>query len=71
MLEGDEVLTKQQKKMSCCLTPRSDAEWLCRMVENLLSITRMNGADMGSIMKNDEIRRKKSPKAVESFQKAP
>ena len=52
VLEGDEVLTKQQKN-ELLLDAKKDAEWLCRMVENLLSITRMNGADMGGITKND------------------
>ena len=68
VLEGDEVLTKQQKN-ELLLDAKKDAEWLCRMVENLLSITRMNGADMGGITKNDEILEEVLSEAVMAFKK--
>ena len=68
VLEGDEVLTKQQKN-ELLLDAKKDAEWLCRMVENLLSITRMNGADMGGITKNDEILEEVLSEAVTAFKK--
>ena len=70
VLEGDEVLTKQQKN-ELLLDAKKDAEWLCRMVENLLSITRMNGADMGGITKNDEILEEVLSEAVAWLSKAP
>lgn len=41
------------------------------LVENLLSITRMNGADMGGITKNDEILEEVLSEAGHGFQKAP
>ena len=40
ILENDDVLTPQQR-MSLLRNVRSEAQWLIRMVENLLSITRM------------------------------
>ena len=33
---------------------KGDADWLCRMVENLLSITRISGDDVRGIQKEDE-----------------
>ena len=68
VLEGEDVLTKQQKN-ELLLDAKKDAEWLCRMVENLLSITRMNGADMGGITKNDEILEEVLSEAVTAFKK--
>ena len=68
VLEGDDVLTPQQKN-ELLIDAKQDAEWLCRMVENLLSITRMNGADMGGIAKTDEILEEVLSEAVMTFRK--
>ena len=43
MLENEETLTKEQKQQML-LGIQQDAGWLCRMVENLLSITRLDGS---------------------------
>ena len=44
ILENDDVLTPEQKT-SLLRNVRDEAQWLIRMVENLLSITRMSGED--------------------------
>lgn len=44
ILENDAVLTPQQR-MSLLRNVRSEAQWLIRMVENLLSITRMGDTE--------------------------
>lgn len=44
VLENDAVLTPQQRT-SLLRNARSEAQWLIRMVENLLSITRMGDAE--------------------------
>lgn len=52
ILENDEVLTPQQKT-ALLRSARDEAQWLIRMVENLLSITRM-GDDAAQINKELE-----------------
>ena len=47
---------------------KQDAEWLCRMVENLLSITRINGEEM-QIKKEPEILEEVLSEAVFNFKK--
>jgi len=47
---------------------KKDAEWLCRMVENLLSITRINGEET-KIKKEDEILEEVLSEAVLNFKK--
>lgn len=43
MLENEETLTREQKQQML-LGIQQDSQWLCRMVENLLSITRLDGS---------------------------
>ncbi len=45
MLENDGQLSKDQKKQLLS-EMRDDAQWLIRMVENLLSVTRLDGGNM-------------------------
>ena len=47
---------------------KQDADWLCRMVENLLSITRLNGEEM-KIKKEPEILEEVLSEAVLNFKK--
>ncbi len=57
--EADELLTDAKK----------EAEWLCRMVENLLSITRISGEEINNIKKEDEILEEVLSEAVINFKK--
>ena len=49
---GDKLTVEQQREL--IRESRDDAEWLIRMVENLLSITRMNGGE-AQITKTPEV----------------
>ena len=46
-----------------------DAEWLCRMVENLLSITRISGDKPSAIKKEDEVLEEVLSEVVVKFRK--
>ena len=48
---------------------KNDADWLCRMVENLLSITRISGDDVRGIQKEDEALEEVLSEAVLNFRK--
>jgi len=48
---------------------KKEAEWLCRMVENLLSITRIGGEEISNIKKQDEILEEVLSEAVFNFKK--
>lgn len=48
---------------------KKDAEWLCSMVENLLSITRMSGSDTGNLSLQDELLEEVVSEAVTNFKK--
>ena len=54
VLESGDALTDAQRAELLC-DAKKDAEWLCRMVENLLSITRISGDKPGAIKKEDEV----------------
>ena len=56
LLEQENTLTAEQRKQLLQCT-NEDAEWLIRIVENLLSITRINNSE--------EARVKKAPEAAE------
>lgn len=51
------------------LSAKRDAEWLCRMVENLLSITKISGEEVNNIRKVDEILEEVLSEAVVNFKK--
>ena len=42
VLDNDDILSQDEKEQ-LLLDAKKDSDWLCRMVENLLSITRING----------------------------
>ena len=66
--DGGEALTREQQR-ELLLDAKQDADWLCRMVENLLSITRISGAEISRINKQEEIVEEVLSEAVMSFRK--
>ena len=54
VLDDDGSLTGEQKR-ELLAGAKTDAEWLCRMVENLLSITRMSDGQTGTLKIQDEM----------------
>lgn len=54
VIESDGSLSDQNQKM-LLNDAKSDAEWLIRMVENLLSITRISGTESANITKLPEL----------------
>lgn len=67
ILENEDSLTEEQKRR--LLTDvKEDAQWLIRVVENLLSITRM-GSDTAQITKADEVAEEVLAEAVRKFRK--
>lgn len=67
VIESNSALTEQES-IELLLDAKKDSEWLCRMVENLLSITRING-DNTEIKKEDEILEEVLSEAVLIFKK--
>ena len=68
VLEGGENFSAQQCR-ELLTDAKQDADWLCRMVENLLSITRISGAEMGGINKDYELLEEVFSEAVQGFRK--
>ncbi|MBQ2895949.1 MAG: PAS domain-containing sensor histidine kinase [Oscillospiraceae bacterium] len=66
VLEGGDNLSEEERRELLC-DARGDADWLCRMVENLLSITRVGSA--GGIRKEDQLWEEVLSEAVISFRK--
>lgn len=67
VLENQDSLTEEQKRR--LLTDvKEDAQWLIRVVENLLSITRM-GSDTAQITKADEVAEEVLAETVRKFRK--
>ena len=67
VLDGN-VETEQQKR-ELLEDARTDAEWLYRMVENLLSITKITDDKMGGINKQDEVLEEVLGEAALKFRK--
>lgn len=68
VLEDGGALSQEQKR-ELLTDAKQDADWLCRMVENLLSITRISGGEMGRIKKQEEILEEVFSEAVMNFRK--
>ena len=66
VLEDNGAMTEQEKR-ELLENAREDAQWLFSMVENLLSITRINGA--GEIVKKEEMLEEVLSEAVVNFKK--
>ena len=68
VLEGGNGLRAEERRELLC-DAKSDAEWLCRMVENLLSVTRVGSNGPRGIVKEDELLEEVFSEAVASFRK--
>lgn len=68
VLDDGSGLTEEQKT-ELLNDAKNDAEWLCRMVENLLSITRISGCEVGAINKQEEVLEEVLGEAVQKFGK--
>ena len=68
VLEDDGRLSPREKT-ELLTDAKQDAEWLTRMVENLLSITRMSGGTTAGLQKQDEVLEEVLGEAVLKFRK--
>ena len=68
VLENADYLTEEQKR-ELLEGAKEDAEWLCRMVENLLSVTRITDDSVGALQTQDEVLEEIIGAAVLSFRK--
>lgn len=59
----------EQQRTELLLDAKKDADWLCRMVENLLSITRISGDEVREIQKEDEMLEEVLSEVVLNFRK--
>ena len=66
--DGRESLSEEQK-LSLLNDARKNAEWLIRMVENLLSITRISGAETPEIARSPELIEEIVGECVTKFRK--
>ncbi len=68
LIENDAELTGEQRRAHL-LEIREDAQWLIRMVENLLTVTRMEDGNGATIVKTPELCEEIIPEAVQKFRK--
>ncbi len=68
VLEGGDNLGFEERA-ELLLDAKKDSEWLYRMVENLLSITRISGEEINNISKEEEILEEVLSEAVFNFKK--
>lgn len=68
ILENDEHLTRHER-LELLQDVRDDAQWLIRMVENLLAITRMDGSCGARVVKTPEAAEEVLEVAVGKFRK--
>ena len=68
IVDNSEDLSEAAKK-ELLLNIRQDADWLCRMVENLLSITRMNGDNPDQLIFTEELPEEVFSEAVMKFRR--
>lgn len=68
VLEGEDSLSQVQKQ-ELLTDAREDADWLCRMVENLLSVTRIGDGQTGGLHKQEEVLEEVLGAAVTTFKK--
>ena len=66
VLEDGSMLTEAEKT-ELLENARRDADWLTRMVENLLSITKINSTGMEKLNMNDELPEEVISEAVQKF----
>lgn len=65
--DGDRLSAGEQQ--SLLADAKADAEWLCRMVENLLSVTKVGSNGPRGIVKEEELLEEVLSEAVVSFRK--
>ena len=68
VLENDGVLNREAER-ELLRDALSDAEWLCRMVENLLSVTRIGEGGQSQLQKREELLEEVIGEAVMNFRK--
>ena len=68
VLDSGDSLSNAQR-LELLSDARKDADWLYRMVENLLSITRISGGKPGAIKKEDEVLEEVLSEVVVKFKK--
>jgi two-component system sensor histidine kinase KdpD len=68
VLDNDEVLSREQQR-ELLEGAKEDADWLCRMVENLLSVTRITDGAVGKLHTQEEALEEVIGAAVLSFRK--
>ena len=68
VLEDGQYMSSEESR-ELLLGAKKDSEWLFRMVENLLSITRINGDEFHNIRKEEEILEEVFSEAVINFKK--
>ena len=68
LLEQDDTLTPQQRR-ELLKNANEEAQWLIRVVENLLSITRISGGEQAYITKEPEAAEEVLGEAVRKFRK--
>ena len=68
VLDDGGGLTEDEKR-ELLSDAKNDAEWLCRMVENLLSITRMTDGQTGTLQMQDEMLEEVISETVVNFKK--
>lgn len=64
---GDQLDSEETRQLLS--DAKKDAEWLCSMVENLLSITRMSGDEPGRLNLQDELLEEVISETVTNFKK--
>ncbi|MFA5561770.1 MAG: ATP-binding protein [Eubacteriales bacterium] len=68
IIENDKVLSRESR-LKLLSEVREDAQWLIRMVENLLTVTRIDGERNMKIIKTDEAVEEVVSEAVSKFKK--
>ena len=68
VLDNEEYLTREQQR-ELLEGAKEDADWLCRMVENLLSVTRITDDAVGALHTQEEALEEVIGAAVLSFRK--
>lgn len=68
VIENDATLTSEQR-IKLLINARDDAQWLIRMVENLLAVTRFEGNDDARITKTPEAAEEVVAETVSKFKK--
>lgn len=65
----DDASVSDSERRAFLADAKQDAEWLVRMVENLLSITRIHGSEKASIVKSPELLEEIIGESVMNFRK--